>query len=167
MKPIEVFSTKYDGSFRDSYPSFLLKESADFFLCYTAASPLSLVSSKEPQDGLIEIYFKHKWFNVWHICEQITHTNLMYINLAMPPKLKRNRLEWVDLDLDYRVHLDGHSELLDEAEFEKNKITINYPDDLIKKVSAACKEIELSLMTKVFPFNHTEQVQRYKQLKPT
>ena len=89
----------------------------------------------------------------------------MYINLAMPVELKDDGLEWIDLDLDYRVHLDNSVTLLDEEEFAQNRVEMNYPSDLVKQVRAACQEIEEGLMSRVFPFNHEQQVERYQQVK--
>jgi len=44
--------------------------------------------------------------------------NLMYVNIALPVTLQDGVLEWTDLDLDYRVHMDGTVERLDQDEFE-------------------------------------------------
>ena len=169
MREIEVTSKKYDGSLRDSYRAQLIEETDETIVLYIRPGIKTWDYRKNAQsidaDGIIEIHFKHKWFNVCHICEQISGINLMYINLAMPVTFKVDVLEWTDLDLDYRVHLDNSVELLDEEEFEQNKVLMNYPSDLVNHVRAACQEIEKGLTRRAFPFDYERQVERYQELK--
>jgi protein associated with RNAse G/E len=94
------------------------------------------------QDGLLEIYFTKKWYNVWHIAEQVSNTNLIYINISMPAALQAGILTWVDLDLDYRVHMDNSVERLDELDFIENSQKMGYPPEVVKCVRAACREVE-------------------------
>jgi uncharacterized protein len=168
MKNVKVVSKKYDGSLRDEYESYVVSETLDTI---TLLSPPGLrywdyrkAASFEASDGLIEIYFKNKGFNVLHICEQVSNLNLMYVNIALPATLSENCLEWTDLDLDYRVHLDNTVECLDQDEFEENIMRMNYPEYLIRQALAACEEVERGLKCRTFPFNYEEQVERYKHL---
>lgn len=119
----------------------------------------------EAQDGLIEIYFKHKWYNVWHICEQVSQTNLIYVNISMPTTCGATGIEWIDLDLDYRVHLNHAVERLDQAEFEQNARLMKYPPDLIEEALLACQEVEAGLISWAYPFDYERQVALYYQLK--
>ena len=108
----------------------------------------------------------------------------MYVNIAMPAVLVDDTLEWVDLDLDYRMHLDGSIQLMDEDEFQQNQQRLNYPPALIEQarpepvavaalhpvvvieqVHAACREVEHGLKQKNFPFDYEHQVKRYRQVK--
>jgi uncharacterized protein len=88
----------------------------------------------------------------------------MYINLATPAVLRGDQLEWVDLDLDYRVYLDHSVELLDEAEFAGNTQRFRYPPELVAQVRAACREIEGLLAARAFPFDYEQQAARYGAL---
>lgn len=83
----------------------------------------------------------------------------------MPVSFKDNRLTWVDLDLDYRLHLDHRIERLDENEFEENAKLMKYSDHLIEQVHAACQEVEEGLARQTFPFDYEHQVERYKRIK--
>jgi protein associated with RNAse G/E len=132
MKQVRVVSKKYDGSLRDEYESYMVSETPDTI---TLLSPPALrywdyrkVASFESPDGLIELYFKNKWYNVLHICEQVSNLNLIYVNIALPATLSENCLEWIDLDLDYRVHLDNTVERLDQNEFEENTDVCTTPN---------------------------------------
>jgi protein associated with RNAse G/E len=169
MKKVMVVSKKYDGSLRDEYETYLYAETDETITLFSLPGlrywDHRKAASFEAQDGLIEIYFKHKWYNVWHICEQVSHRNLIYVNITMPATFHASVVEWIDLDIDYRVHPDGSVKRLDQAEFEKNVQLMRYPSDLIERAYIACQEVEAGLKSGVYPFDHGHQVKLYHQIK--
>lgn len=169
MRKALVVSKKYDGSLRDEYEAYLHADTDEavtlFSLPGTRYWDHRKAAWREAEDGLVEIYFKHRWYNVWNICEQVSHTNLMYVNISMPATFQASVLEWVDLDLDYRVHLDGSVERLDRADFEKNVQLMRYPSDLIEQANIACQQAEAGLRSKAYPFDHGRQVDLYRRIK--
>lgn len=169
MRRVRVVSKKYDGSLRDEYETYLYSDSGETIILFSAPG-LSYWDHRkavrfEAPDGLLEIYFKHKWYNVWHIAEQVSNTNLIYVNIALPATLYAKTVEWIDLDLDYRVHLDHSVERLDQMEFEQNVQRLGYPQDLIERVRAACQEVEAGLASRKFPFDYERQVALYRRIK--
>jgi uncharacterized protein len=166
---VRVVSKKYDGSLRDEYETQVIEASDETITCFSAPGTPYLDHRvgawQTAPDGLLELYFPHRWYNVWHICEQMSGLNLMYVNLSTPAVLQDEWLEWVDLDLDYRVHLDGSVERLDEEEFQDNARRFGYPAEVIAQVHAACREIERLLVARAFPFDHESQVARYHELR--
>ena len=160
---------KYDGSLRDEYESSLVSETNEIITIFSPPGVRYLdhlrSSWLEAPDGLIELYFKNRYYNVWHICEQISQVNLMYINICQPAIIYESQIEWVDLDLDYRVHLDNRVEFLDQDEFEQNRRKMGYPSELIKQVHLACREVEAGLASRVYPFDHENQEKLYKRIK--
>jgi protein associated with RNAse G/E len=169
MRKIKVVSKKYDGSLRDEYETYLFAETAETITLFSTPGLKYFDHRKsawfEAPDGLIEIYFKDKWYNIWHICEQNSYTNLIYINITMPAVFQSTVLTWVDLYLDYRVHMDKTVERLDQDEFEENRQRLGYPVDLLAQVRLACLEVEAGLAAGDFPFDYERQVERYRQLK--
>src|SRR5262245_23616974 len=118
MRKVRVVSKKYDGSLRDEYETYLYDETDEAIGLFSVLG-LSYWDHREGawfegSDGLLEIYFKRRWYNVWHIAEQVSNLNLMYVNIAMPATLQGDVLEWIDLDLDYRVNLDCSVDHLDQ-----------------------------------------------------
>jgi protein associated with RNAse G/E len=169
MRKVKVVSKKYDGSLRDEYETYLYAETDETITLFTPPGLKYWDHRKtawfEAQDGLIEIYFKHKWYNVWHICEQVNYTNLIYVNISLPATFQATGIEWIDLDLDYRMHLNKSVERLDQDEFEQNVQLMEYPSDLIVQTQIACQEVETGLMNRAFPFDYDQQVQLYNQIK--
>ena len=83
----------------------------------------------------------------------------------MPVSFSTTVIEWIDLDLDYRMHLDNSVERLDQAEFDQNVQLMSYPPDLIEQVQIACQEVEVGLNSRKYPFDHERQVELYHQIK--
>jgi uncharacterized protein len=169
MEKVKVISKKYDGSLRDEYESRLYAESDETIILFSEPGQRYFDHRKagwfEGQDGLLEIYFKRRWYNVWHIAEQLSNINIIYVNIAMPATFNEKVLEWTDLDLDYRVYLDNSVERLDQDEYEWNARRMGYPRDLIEQVEAACREVETGLASRIFPFDYGQQVELYRLIK--
>src|SRR5262245_3963488 len=169
MRKVRVVSKKYDGSLRDEYETYLYSESDETITLFSVPG-LSYRDHRKgawfkATDGLLEIYFKRRWYNVWHMAEQVSNFNLMYVNISLPATLQGDVVEWTDLDLDYRVHLDNSVERLDQDEFEQNVQRMGYSPDLIEQVEAACTEVEAGLAKRVYPFDYERQVELYRRIK--
>jgi protein associated with RNAse G/E len=169
MRKIKIVSKKYDGSLRDEYEAFLVAEHEEGFVVYTPPATMDYDFRKqawfEGPDGLVELYFRARWYTVLHICEQNSRVNRIYTHLSMPAVRTETGIEWVDLDLDYRVHLDGRIERLDEQEYVENRVAMCYPAEVHEQVQAACAEVEALYQKRAYPFNHAAQVALYRQIK--
>jgi protein associated with RNAse G/E len=169
MQTIRIVSGKYDGRLRDEYEALLYAEDGERLVVYASVGTLSYNRDTQAwvpaPDGLLEIYFKARWYNVWHICEQTSNLNQIYCNLSMPAVRTAEGIEWNDLDLDYRVHMDGRMERLDEDEYRAHIASMGNPAEVQVQVQAACAEIESLYQQRADPFNHPEQVAHYQQIK--
>jgi protein associated with RNAse G/E len=169
MKKIKIVSRKYGGALRDEYAAFLYANDQETLRVYSPPGTMAFDHRKgmwlRAPDGLLEIYFKARWYAVWHVCEQNSQQNLTYAHISMPATLTEDTLEWIDLDLDYRVYLDGSLERLDEQEFGHNIQALKYPADVVAQARAACEEVERLYQRQAFPFNYREQVLSYRALK--
>jgi protein associated with RNAse G/E len=169
MQKIRMTSRKYDRRLRDEYEAFLYAEDHERLVVYAPVDTLSYDRHKQAwvpaPDGLLEIYFKTRWYNVWHICEQRSNINQMYCNLSMPAVRTAAGIEWVDLDLDYRIYLDGRLEQLDAEEYQAHISSMGYSLDVQAQVQAACAEIEALYQQRADPFNHAAQVALYQQIQ--
>jgi protein associated with RNAse G/E len=169
MKKIKIRSKKYDGTLRDEFEAFLYAEDEERFVIYTPPGTLDYDYRKQrwsvAPDGLVELYFKTSWYTVCHICEQNSQVNQSYVHLSMSATRTATGIEWVDLDLDYRVHLDGRLERLDEEEYLAHQVTMRYPAVVLEQVQAACTEIEALYDKGAYPFDYAEQVKLYRQIR--
>ena len=169
MQKIRITSRKYDGRLPDENEAFLYAEDHERLVVYAPVGAMSYDRHKQmwvaAPDGLLEIYFKNRWYNVWHICEQTSNINQIYSNVSRPAVRTDTGIEWVDLDLDYRVHMDGRIERLDEDEYRAHIVSMGYSPEVQAHVQAACAEIEALHHQRADPFNYAEQVARYQRIK--
>ena len=169
MRKIKIVSRKYDGSLRDEHEAFLYAEDEEKLVVYAPVGTPDYDHRKQVRsaapDGLLELYFKARWYTVWHICEQNSNVNQIYAHISMPATVTATGIEWIDLDLDYRVYLDGRLERLDEQEYREHRATMGYPAAVHDQVQAACVEIEALYPQQAYPFNYAEQVMLYQQIK--
>lgn len=169
MRKVKVISKKFDDSLRNEYETSLYIETEETITLFSEPGLRYFDHRKAAwfaaPDGLLEIFLKHKWYNVLHIVEQVSQLNLIYVNIALPPKLQENVLEWTDLDIDYRMHLDHSVERLDQLEYDQNVLRLGYPPDVIEGVRAACQEVEVGFTSALFPFDHERQVALYRRIK--
>jgi protein associated with RNAse G/E len=166
MRKIKIVSRKYDGSLRDEYEAFLYAESDESLVVYSPPGTRDYDYRKQvwsvAPDGLLELYFKTRWYVVQHICEQNSQFNQSYVHLAMPVTVTATGIQWVDLDLDYRVQLDGQLERLDEPEYNEHKVSMGYPAEVQAQVQAACGEIEALYQQQLYPLDYPAQVALYQ-----
>ena len=110
---VKVVSGKYDGSLREEYDACLLLETPESLVVLSLPGSKAYDHRKKnwstAPDGLIEIYPKFEWYNVWHICEQHSGQNLMYVNIAMPAILTDRRIEWIDPHVRYDNRIDRYA----------------------------------------------------------
>ena len=63
------------------------------------------------------------------------------------------------------MYLDQSVERLDQDEYEQNAQRMGYPRDLIEQVEAACREVEMGIASRIFPFDYGQQVELYRLIK--
>ncbi len=166
MDKINLISKKYDGSLRDTAEAFLIAQDEETVVLLqppgTGEYDHRSARWETTQDGLLMLFFTNRWYNVWHIADQQSHFNRIYANIALPARwVNGNTLEWVDLDLDIRVHLDGSIVLLDEDEFLENQLRMGYPPDVVTQAQVAAQEALHLCQQGSYPFDHAIQVARY------
>lgn len=78
--------------------------------------------------GVISVVPDDEW---WVASFYRGHAEIdLYVDIGTPPVWHGARLTYVDLDLDVIRLLDGTVEIIDEDEFEENRVVYDYPDEL-------------------------------------
>lgn len=99
-----------------------------------------------------EYYWLDRWYNVFRFHEPDGEFRNYYCNLNLPPKLKNDVLDYVDLEIDVLVSKNFEIEILDRDEFEANSKLFGYPHDLIKKTFETLDELLKLIEIRAFPF---------------
>lgn len=87
-----------------------------------------------------------------------THPELsVYVDIATPPEWDGSRLTFIDLDLDVICRLDGTVGIIDQEEFEENRVLYGYPDDLVEAAIEAADRAVALLQADAEPFDETAE----------
>jgi protein associated with RNAse G/E len=153
---IIVRSLKYDGSISRSWPAEI--ESVHDNLIVLRGVFEQAVQHEGLGDiaaGTVshEYFWSDQWYNVFRLVRPDGQLHCHYCNIALPATWSERELSFVDLDIDIVVDLDNSVKVLDEDEFEANRIVFGYPADIIAGVREAVEEVKALVSRFEFPFN--------------
>lgn len=139
-----VTSYKFDLSPNRSWTARLLEETDEhlilegFFEHEIRHPDLGLIAKGTRS---VETFFLDRWYNYFVFYEPAGELRNYYINIALPPKIGRGTVDYVDLDIDVLVWPDGRIDILDEEEFAENVLRFDYPADVIQNVNMLKEQI--------------------------
>lgn len=154
---ITINSRKFDGKIHRSWKAELVEENENYYIF------LGIFDSEVNHSKLgvirratisYEYYWKNKWFNIFRFHEPEGNLRNFYCNVNMPPELRNNTLDYIDLDLDVLVWQDLSYEILDVEEFEENILKYEYPDEIKKNAQKSLQEIIELIEKRAFPFDY-------------
>ena len=76
----------------------------------------------------------------------------VYVDIATPAKRHGSHLSFVDLDLDVIRRLNDTVEVIDEDEFEENRVAFDYPDELVDGAREAADRAAGFMRDRAEPF---------------
>ncbi len=165
-KKIQIESTKYDGTPRSMCEGRLVSfDGSAVRVFIPKGTPEYSAKANEyvdTSDNVLDIYFTDRWYNVYLNYEG--QSNLWYCNIAMPAEFDGQTLRWVDLEIDIRCETDGSLSVLDEDEFEENRVKMSFPAHVVTEALSAKEEVLRLAGEKSFPFDHEAQLKDVSHL---
>ncbi len=122
MRSFRIRKILTDGSIKIEYQGTLREVTEEYISIDTGWSrePLDLgYVLFEPDDTWIETFFHEKWYNIFRIASGKGELKGFYINIAKPPVIGPDTIDWEDLAIDLWVRPDESYLILDEDEFEE------------------------------------------------
>lgn len=158
---VTINSRKYDGQIRRSWKGGLVHES-DNLLILVGTFNEEVIHSDLGHLQAGTVSFEHfwlgRWYNVFRFHEPDGTLKAHYANITMPPTFTNGVIDYVDLDIDVVAWPDGRVEVLDRDDFEKNRVTYGYSDEVIGSAETAVTELLGIVERGEFPFlNSTQQ----------
>jgi protein associated with RNAse G/E len=153
---ITVRSLKYDGATSRSWPATV--ESVHNNMIVLRGVFEQAVQHEGLGDiaaGTVshEYFWSDHWYNVFRFVRPDGRLHCHYCNIALPAKWSERELSFVDLDVDVLVGADNSVKVLDEDEFDANRIVFGYPTDIVAGVRDAVEEVKALVSRLEFPFN--------------
>jgi protein associated with RNAse G/E len=95
---------------------------------------------------------RHEGFTLQLDLEQ-DGTMRWYSNIGLPPTITDEEIHFVDLDVDLIARELGEWQLVDEEEFDINRIRYGYPNKLVEQVWHTVAEVKRRIEHQQFPFH--------------
>lgn len=141
---LTITSRKYDGTFRFSTDVAVLHRSPTVVLGLGA--PGRVVRRAEGErvrhDWSLEYLPLDKPYNIVGFYDADGALLYHFCNALVPPVVRGDRMEYVDLDLDVAVRPDGSYSVEDRDQFEVNRRRMAYPPDVASLALRAVSELE-------------------------
>ncbi|MGB7068938.1 MAG: DUF402 domain-containing protein [Pyrinomonadaceae bacterium] len=156
IREFTINSLKYDGSKQRGWKCSLVRRCGPLLEFVGAFD--EKVDHKDL--GLIrrgtvsyEYYWLDRWYSVFRFHEPAGALRNYYCNINMPPVIREDSLEYVDLDIDVLVQADMSYNVLDREDFLINAARYQYPAEVIMKVEESLLEVIGLIENRQFPFS--------------
>lgn len=93
------------------------------------------------------------WFLATFYGDQPGRPVDVYVDIATPCEWRGDVLRAVDLDLDVIRGEHGRAWVDDEDEFAEHRVSLGYPDELVREASRSCAEVLSQVEDRTGPFD--------------
>ena len=109
------------------------------------------------------VFFKDKWWNIIAMFKKggITY----YVNLASPFIIDKQKIKYIDYDLDIKKYPNQEIRLIDVKEYGYHRKKYGYGDEIDKILRYNINQIKKKMVNKEFPFNDEKIKEYYKQFE--
>jgi hypothetical protein len=149
MQVVRVEYTKYDGSAHRGYPALRLGEDGHGVWL---GVPRADTAGFKYDDPYVLLVPREAWWTA--LFNAPSRRTEVYCDIVTPARwIDPDLVRLVDLDLDVRRRRDaGGPELLDEDEFETNRLRFGYPEHVVDSAWAAADWLVKALSGDTEPF---------------
>lgn len=152
----KIISKKHDGNLHRRWEKNFLFHKDDYTLIGgNNQTVVTEVDGKTwcTKDPALFYFPRDKWYNVIIIFEEGRY--FYYCNISSPFTWRNNSLIYIDYDIDIVVEQDYHFKIVDEQEYEQNKMAYHYPKYIDDAVKNAKNQLTTSITMRRSPFNET------------
>ena len=162
---IDVQAYKHNGVlYRQWNGVKVIKSSLDEIILYMFKTKVKDKTKKNwsVREPIIWKFWKNEFYNSTSLLRDTGPH--YYINLASPPIFENNTLKFIDYDLDIKKYPKSKIKIVDQKEFDKNKIILNYPNNLILKIKKTTEKLFEKLRKKEGFFDKNKIKNFYKEI---
>ena len=138
---LKIQCYKHNGQvYRNWDETFVLEVNNDYIVCANNKAKVTEIDGRswKTKEPAILFYYKKKWFNI--IAQFKNNGIYYYCNIASPFLIDDNTIKYIDYDLDLVKTVKGEIKILDEDEYNENKVKYEYGEDI---ENILLKELEL------------------------
>lgn len=158
---IEIQGYKHDGRMHRIWDSvYVIEDNEDFIVVGSTKTKVvehdfRIWYTKEPA---IMIFFKNYWWNVIAMIKKIGIT--YYVNLASPYVIDKDKVKYIDYDLDIKLYPNNDIKVMDVKEYGFHRKKYGYSSDIDQILRYNLKSIRKKMENKEYPFN-VEDIKKY------
>ena len=158
MKHVSLL--KYDQQLHYEWSSHVIEETDDYVLLYAGPGRTLRHHTRGAcytyDSHSLECFMRHEGFTLQLDLEQ-DGTMRGYSNIGLPPTITDETIHFVDLDVDLVARQPGEWQLVDEEEFDINRVRYGYPDSLIEQVWQTVDDVKNRIQHQQFPFDGSSE----------
>ncbi|MFV0387194.1 MAG: DUF402 domain-containing protein [Pyrinomonadaceae bacterium] len=155
-KTIIINALKFDGSVHRTWKASIIGRNGNLLVFrgrFEIEVTHPLLGTIEEGTISYEYFWLDKWYNVFRFHKPNGEFRNFYCNVNQPPKFENGVLSFVDLDYDIIVDENFDYSIVDETDFEENKIRFGYPQAVIVGSLNALEELKSLISKRKFPFS--------------
>ncbi|MCM3291219.1 DUF402 domain-containing protein [Paenibacillus sp. MER 180] len=113
----------------------------DMYVLINSQTPIRESDGKQWVSKIpaVTFFIPKQWFNVVALIEECGVR--YYCNIASPPYRCGNIFTYIDYDLDVIRMADGQVQVVDQDEYEHNRLTYHYPELVEQKVKLGLDQV--------------------------
>ncbi len=150
---IQIESIKHDGALHRRWEeNTVLEATSERVIGFNHRTIVTEASRASYQTTIPALFYFEPccWFNIVYLMD--TRTPYYYCNIASPPVIDRQKLQYIDYDIDLIVYPDFSYKIVDEAEYKANKKVYDYPKYVDANVNVAVHQLERKIRQREAPF---------------
>lgn len=153
-KTFKIISTKHDGRLHRSWEEnhLLTFESKTLI----GGNNRTIVTESNGEKWRTEApalfyFYCQKWYNIIVVFEGDSY--FYYCNISSPFTCEKGTLFYIDYDIDIIVRDNYSYSIVDQEEYERNRLVYQYPNDVRNKIDWAIDELLQLIESRTAPFN--------------
>lgn len=158
---INIQSYKHDGTLHRCWDrNFVISDDDDFVVVASRRTKVTEGDGRRwyTHEPAVSVFSKSEWYNV--ICMFKEDGVSFYCNIASPTLIDKGMAKYIDYDLDIKLFPDGSLRILDQNEYDKHKVQLNYGNDLDMIIQKTVSIITERMKKRTYPFQQ-EEITKY------
>lgn len=161
---LRIQAYKHNGNLHRAWShGFVLEDNDNYVILISVRSSVVEHDGRKwhTREPAVFVFFKREWFNVIAMLKEKDIS--YYVNIASPALIDQNCIKYIDYDLDVKLFPGGSTKLLDQKEYERHALSLDYGDDIKKALALSVNSVYEKIKKKDFPFIDEEIIALYNE----
>jgi len=159
MRNVTIESTKWDGSPHRQFTAIELgRDHHGTWLWMPEGTVVTKPDTSFRARAGLQLFPPGKWWSAFFVPTGPTGDRWWYTDVILPAIWDEDRVSFVDLDLDVEQIGSGPVTVLDQDEFEANRVAMRYPPRISQRALATAAEMTEWMLSGREPFGVASEI---------